>query len=73
MAKCLIEALGTQGCDRTRNSPKYFDVSLFTTMNSNHFITSAQERMSQQRFLALCLEAIRQTGQCSYPPLLRLI
>lgn len=42
-------------------------------MSSNHFITSAQERTSQQRFLALCLEAIRQTGQCSYPPLLRLI
>lgn len=27
----------------------------------------------QRRFLALCLEAIRQSGQCDYPPLLQLI
>jgi hypothetical protein len=40
--------------------------------NSKHFPTTAQQQRYQLRFLALCLEAIRQSGQCSYPPLLEL-
>ncbi|MBE9117254.1 hypothetical protein IQ249_15240 [Lusitaniella coriacea LEGE 07157] len=40
--------------------------------NNKRFTTTEQERRERDRFLALCFESIRESGQCSYPPLVAL-
>jgi len=53
--------------------PRLPSPRLLSLSDKDEYAALTPKQRYQWRFLALCLEAIRQSGQCDYPPLVQLI